>query len=316
MENFHKIAFWAAHNKLTLNTRFERLTYVNEWLPGYFDFSAKIESNNRKYVGRSISQNSNESIGIALVEAIERMHFDQKIQLGINGTAAHFDPILAQEAAKMELIERDFFLCHHLLKIPFQRGQLDLSFLPEITLLSLQTKMKEHSIDLSVLYSKSGPYCLSVSLARFHNHANKPFVRGFGLSQDAATAAKKSFFEIIRNISFISSSLTLPSSNENMFVGFSVENRQNYDYLEKTNTDPQFEIPVLEHIEVHESTETFSANGLNVILSFAEASSEIAQRLFSGAPELKHINRLRLRQVCDLNNLDIEVLNMSRHPIG
>lgn len=108
MKTFRK---WIQDTSKSYQLQIEELGWIREFFPEIYDFSARIEINNKHYYGRGSNKDKNLAIEIAIGEAFERAlsaaHFPNT-----NGLAVHSDYATAKINAQNELLERDLFLSH------------------------------------------------------------------------------------------------------------------------------------------------------------------------------------------------------------
>jgi len=104
-------------DKLNLQVRF----FDNHSLAalGIIDIEVELLIANEKYWGRGTSFDKNMALIKACSEAIERFFLHKNKFATSNGMATHINENLAREAATLELIERDLFLCRYLTQTPF-----------------------------------------------------------------------------------------------------------------------------------------------------------------------------------------------------
>lgn len=113
------------NNSAKLHLRADKYTWVDEWMPGYFDYGVIIRVAGKEYSGRGIDANEKLAFKKASAEAIERA------ALSLSGlsmpwaTAAYptFEGACAR--AYYELLGIDRVFCHHFCRkkikpVPFQ----------------------------------------------------------------------------------------------------------------------------------------------------------------------------------------------------
>lgn len=118
MASISKIADWAISNSQRLDLKATRLTWVEEWLPGFFDYRVFIRFQGEEYRGRGISRDEQTAFVKAFAEAIERAstaNLDYPW-----ATAAYPDYPEAMSKAYRELVGIDRMLCHHFCRKPAQ----------------------------------------------------------------------------------------------------------------------------------------------------------------------------------------------------
>ncbi len=192
---------WAIANAELLDLRVTRLTWVDKWLPGIWDFFVEITLNGKILNGRGLAETEEEAFAKAVAETLER----SVIPVGENssGFAAHLTPELAKSAAVRELIERDAFFCHWLTQTPFlsQRKLTELSINIGLTTTQDIAKNAQNlGIDLVLATMHSSPPFQSVVCCAFGSNANKPFgvTLGLGCDLDFNIAVKQATLEALR----------------------------------------------------------------------------------------------------------------------
>src|SRR3989338_3968986 len=106
MENSKKLIDWALSRHQLLDLKVTKLTWVDEWIPGHFDFNTQISVGSEVFKGRGFSNNIEIAMVKSIAEALERAVCKYN-GIHSSGVAAHTDKIQAQINAKTELIERD-----------------------------------------------------------------------------------------------------------------------------------------------------------------------------------------------------------------
>jgi hypothetical protein len=120
MDDEKTIIGWLLSQINTLEIQVERLSYLNDMLPGYFDVVVHAQHEDRKLSGWGFGENEAIALTKAIAEVIERISlFEGKFE-NSNGIAAHKNFVHAASSAKRELLERDLLLCHFFSKTPFE----------------------------------------------------------------------------------------------------------------------------------------------------------------------------------------------------
>ena len=140
---------WLLNNKQQLKLKGTKLTWVDEWLPGYFDYGIEVEIDGEKYEGRGTDLNEELAFIKGAVEAFEKAVFKNN-KLKIGGFSGHKNQELADIKAKLELIERDSFMCHYLTKTPFKQIREDEEKIEDIPIMNIKTKLKGLGINLNI----------------------------------------------------------------------------------------------------------------------------------------------------------------------
>ena len=102
---------WAIANASKLNLEATKVTWVDEWLPGYFDYQVKIIIDGQVYLGRGIDSNEDIAFAKSVAEGLERAAASALKDPW--ATAAYPDFHGARERAYFELLGIDRVLCHH-----------------------------------------------------------------------------------------------------------------------------------------------------------------------------------------------------------
>ena len=195
MENTKKLTKWLLNNDKALKLKVTKVRWVDEWLPGFFDFSIKIELNGIKFIGRGVDENQGVAFVKAGSEAIERAVCNSN-SIPTFGVAAHTELHKAKENAKLEVIERDRFFCHFLTKTPF-RNITGLK-LEGIDLERIENKLLERDIRLRFLEMNS--ICGVSSTMCLASSDNKSFgIIGLGASSDIYKALEHALIECLTN---------------------------------------------------------------------------------------------------------------------
>ena len=198
------ITSWAISNKDALELVITRFTATEEWLPGYFDFRVQMKVNGKLFFGSGFAEDPRLAVEKAISEAIERAVCNS-YGIRSNGVACHTDSHKARSNAIDELIERDTFLRHYLLKVPGERLPLQ----PQHC--ELSQKLAKHSLALK-LYKLTCADDKIIVLYLCHGKGPKePFIFGLGCSKDENSSTTKALGECLKNtLSFIEG--TLPTA--------------------------------------------------------------------------------------------------------
>ena len=193
------IVEWTIENSSRLNLEVTRVTWVDEWLPGYFDYQVRIAACGKTYTGRGIDAVEDLAFAKAVAEALERA-----ATCGLRdcwATAAYPDLFGAKERAYSELLGIDKVLCHHYCRRRVRiLGQeaLGTSF-PIKPFLKM---LKKNRLEVTVLELTpsldarvAGVFVSSLDPAC----AIKGFVKGYGVEKTLESAVIHALIECMRN---------------------------------------------------------------------------------------------------------------------
>jgi hypothetical protein len=203
MENSKRLIDWAISNSKKLNLEVTTVEWINEWLPGYFDYQIKIKLNNNPYTGRGIDINESLAFAKGLAEALER--FAVSFLQNRWCSAAYYDYNEAAQRAYYELLTIDRVLCHHFCKKKFRMLSFD-----EIKLIDginhLIKMLEKHQLKMGIYELKPGMDAKVVSTLIWStnpNHSIQGFVAGFGCDRNLKDAIIHSILECLRNAAAI-----------------------------------------------------------------------------------------------------------------
>lgn len=121
MENSKKIIDWTLKNRNHFKLEVIYYRGLEKYFPDLFDIGLSIEHEGKKFKGRGSDKDETVAYLKAFSECIERIAtFHYKLDT-TNGLAAHYNIENAKVNAFNELIERDSFMCHFLLRSNFNR---------------------------------------------------------------------------------------------------------------------------------------------------------------------------------------------------
>lgn len=225
-----KMKQWIQDNAGKLSLVAQELTWIENWLPGYHDFSVKIEVEGRQFVGRGISDDEDTAIVKATVEAIER---SAALALGLpstSGFACHVTSHDAAQHARMELVERDTFFCHYFTRSPFSK--IDASkLLPLPFIGTVIARLEAQGVQLRFAKMNGPRHASQVVCGAFGENAKKPFgvVVGLGCKIDFEAAAFHAMTECLLNVVTILEDTNVAALN---LIDFSsIENPRAHDHL-------------------------------------------------------------------------------------
>lgn len=193
------IVEWTIENSSRLNLEVTRVTWVDEWLPGYYDYQVKITAGRKTYIGRGIDAVENLAFAKAAAEALERA-----ATYGLKAcwaTAAYPDLPEAKERAYSELLGIDRVLCHHYCRRGVRvlgREALGASFPLKPFFKMLQKNRLELTIlelTPSIDAKVAGVFVSSLDPAC----TVKGFVKGYGVEKTLESAVIHAIIECMRN---------------------------------------------------------------------------------------------------------------------
>ena len=197
MADFSKVTAWALKNTAGFDISITKLSWINEWLPGFFDYRAKLKIGNDVYTGRGIDAKEDIACDKALAEALERAAVANV--LAPWATAAYPDYPGASERAYRELVCIDRVLCHHFCKKRFKL--VDIKILNGgVSPTSLKSVLSKHGLHLELCELQ--PVLDASVVAAFiwseRSHRVKGIVSGFGCEKKLADAAEHALIECLR----------------------------------------------------------------------------------------------------------------------
>jgi len=197
MADFSKITNWALKNTAGFDISITKLSWINEWLPGFFDYRAKLRIGKDVYTGRGIDAKEDIACDKALAEALERAAVADLSAPW--ATAAYPDYPGAAERAYRELVCIDRVLCHHFCKKRFKPVDskiLDGGISPN----NLKSVLSKHGLKLELCELQ--PVLDASVVAAFiwseRKHQVKGIVSGFGCEKKLADAASHALIECLR----------------------------------------------------------------------------------------------------------------------
>jgi len=198
MENSSLIVDWVLQNSRGLGLTVQKVTWIDEWLPGYFDYHVEVSVGGHIHKGRGTDSSEQLAFVKAAAEALERAacySLDNPW-----GTAAHSDPKEAERRAYAELLGMDRALCHHYCKTkgaPVALEELK-SVLPVNTLVK---QLARHGLTMSLCELRPAKDARVFSA---YGWALKEFpgfpgvISGFGTSDIWQDAARQAVLECLR----------------------------------------------------------------------------------------------------------------------
>lgn len=197
MADLSAITAWAVNNSARHNITLTKLAWIDEWLPGFFDYRVKLRVGTEVYAGRGIDTNENTACDKALAEALERAAVADMPSPW--AAAAYPGYTGAAERAYRELVSIDRVLCHHYCKEPFRL--LDLSILkkpfpPDL----IKRMLVQHGLHLVLceLRPVSDATVAAAFIWSEREHRVKGIVCGYGCEIELPDAAAHALIECLR----------------------------------------------------------------------------------------------------------------------
>ena len=130
------VADWISTYAQSLNLKFTNLTWPRTMMPGWHDVESSITWNNQIFTGRGTAKSEQGAFTKAFAEVIERIAVKETRSPHSSGFAVHTSIESARTGAKLELFERDAFLCHFLTNTPFKSLNANPETTPIVSMLS------------------------------------------------------------------------------------------------------------------------------------------------------------------------------------
>jgi len=186
---------WLLSQKNTVDYRVTQFNWVEDYLPGYYDCG--INFFNGEYKGRSVDKIQELALTKAISEGIERATCEYNKLNSSMGVAAHIDSILAEENAKLELLERISFDIHFTNKISFQKI-IPIAYEAK----KILEKISYQGVHL-LFFQLLSPNGIKIICAVATGiHFKRPFggIIGLGCDYDVVKAERSALFECLRNL--------------------------------------------------------------------------------------------------------------------
>ncbi|OGR46076.1 MAG: hypothetical protein A2X37_06190 [Elusimicrobia bacterium GWA2_66_18] len=194
---------WALANAGRLDLDVVRVTWPEEWLPGYFDYRVSIPLRGIRHVGQGMDRNESAAFTKAVAEAMERAAVSDLVEPW--ATAAHLDMEQASHHAYLELLGIDRALCHHFCGIYLRPVPLE-SIVARNTLSALSGMLRKHSLSLHVREmrpTRDARACVAFCWSEDSHSAVPGFVAGFGSGASTETASLHALLECLRSATAI-----------------------------------------------------------------------------------------------------------------
>ncbi|MBX3023094.1 MAG: YcaO-like family protein [Bdellovibrionales bacterium] len=321
MENQTRAINWILTNSATLSLTIESTSWIRDIFPMASDVHCTMTVDGRRIDSWGWENSEDLALCKAFSEGLERIVFLQSGQKTSNGFASHIHQEAAHKNAKMEVVERDLFLCHYLTGTPMH------SFLPPEEWLwidAVNSWSNERKIETT--FFNIANICMVCVITGHKSQTPFGMTIGSSANENIEFAAQSSFVEAARQA-------TVFISRANPDDALSI---QSFQSLEKPNFTDHGRLAL--HIEYWKSvthlfdglpsvkpmqcqpldknslsSERIDLNLLNLSncpFVFARAFSNHAQNLWTGPTTAKVVNLERLRRFAgrpltwnDLNHL-------------
>jgi hypothetical protein len=180
-------------NKIDLRIRF----FDNKILKtfGIHDIEAKISVDGKEYSGRGTYFDKEIALKKACGEAIERFFLHRNKFQNSNGMAVHSNAKLAIDGARLELIERDLFLCRYITQTPYLKIPTPNDFMRRIGPLLKNEGIGLNFYTMGMINSKRAILC---AIDGFERQDSFGYILG-SASGDSNSILVSSFLEAFRN---------------------------------------------------------------------------------------------------------------------
>ena len=317
MDNIKKLKHWIADHAETLKLQVERMHWVDDWFPGYFDFSLSAKVDGQTFTGRGIADDEDTALLKAFSEMVERVYcFYHKI--GSNGVATHPDGEQAIFNAKKELIERDAVLCHTLTNTPF---------FPALAYEyhSIADHLAKRGVSLNLALAHSSISDLSVVVCTASGAGIPGQLFGCGCNSDEQSAALKAIFECMINTVAILDGhdkilpLKLSDFTQMQVQGPDEHKRVHFSeklFCLKTESVNSLRPRhlMLDDISTHELLSPIPLFD-SIPLSVMRAQSDSLQKMLYGTPKIESVNLNRLTNFAGRSLTILDLVSVP-HPIG
>jgi hypothetical protein len=321
---------WVLENKDLLKFSCTRYSWIDQILPGYFDFSVSMRVDGVDVLGRGVAKEETAAFGKAVCEAIERWAVKVSGAKNSNGFAAHVIPEEAKANAVSELIERDALLCHFYSGVPFESmGSAEFTnALNETELLPYLGMLQSQGIDLKSGLMATADGSIGVVAAAKGLSASPSFglIVGCATGQNLSAALKRALISVLTNVSNVLSQVTPEALTLEAFLaqkhcgprehfrfalhpdqGSLLDNFWQAEVLKPSNVLKQLDVKL----------ELFELGGMlkNAPVFVCRAASSDLQDLYFGTLSAEKVNLTRLQNfACKKINV-AQVLGMV-HPFA
>lgn len=195
-----QLADWALSRARELQLEVVRVSWTDEWIPGYSDYEARISLNGGIHVGRGLARDERLAFTKAVAESLERAATSLTRGDCRTGTAAHVDFSRAAWNAYCELLGFDRAICHHLCGSRFSRIPLDI-VTDDIPLRLLKERLIAHGLFITLCRArpaKDAEVCVAAIWRGSPAAVQTGLVCGFGCDSHLRAAASHAVLECLR----------------------------------------------------------------------------------------------------------------------
>lgn len=202
MANTPGLVDWALDNAAALKLKVLRLTWIETWLPGYFDYHIDITIDGELFSGRGTDQDESLAFTKALAESLERASCR-----GLPtpwATAAHPDYDEAALRSYYELLGMDRALCHHFSRSKMKIVQEEL-LAPLLPLSVLQRQLRKNRLVLRFFELRPASDARIAVAFGWSSEPGTKFgvLSGFGCSSNFDAALRQAAVECLRKMGAI-----------------------------------------------------------------------------------------------------------------
>jgi len=190
---------WLLANSKRLSLKADKYSWVDEWLPGFFDYGAIITIDNKTFSGRGIDKNEETAFQKAAAEALERAAVDMACLEMPWSTAAYPTAAGAEERAYYELLGIDRIFCHHYCARKMRELPLEefAGFFPDA---HLALVLKKNNLDVRLYELRASMDAKIVCAIATGGTPSRigGFVAGFGTDKTIKLAVRHALIECLR----------------------------------------------------------------------------------------------------------------------
>lgn len=199
MENNPELIDWALANAKKLFLKVTRLTGINKWLPGHFDYHVSMSVAGAEVFGRGTDTEEPRAFLKAVAEAVERAACQ-----GLEypwATSTHTDKQQASLRAYRELLGMDRALCHHFTGTKVRPLGLAV-FNDKVLANFLDGACKKHGVTICLCEMRpSADSYVAVAYSWLSGSNNPPGVlSGYGCAETLPEAGRQAIVECVRKV--------------------------------------------------------------------------------------------------------------------
>lgn len=290
---------------------------LKKYFPTIHDIEVTIKLKDQKFKGRGTSLDEEEAYLKAFSESIERAATEHYKLSTTNGLAAHSIIEKAKNNAMRELIERDAFMCHHLLS-----SRLKLLSSDKVS----SNSLAEYKLEIKELCRTHLGVGIFVSLTGLEHSPAFGLISGSSFHSDEKIATSSALIEMLREFDYINETKNYSNISIDDFMKISNFTFVNHGQLSKNTS---YTIANLQRIEKTNLSlnfcyekEDFNYIELNldfisnkIPIKLVQAQNPKLQPLFLGPTTLDKINFNRLSEISK-KSVHFEDLNHFPHPFN